>query len=146
MRHNVRDDVGDETRRNDSKDPDKEGDTSRNRLGVMPCSSDNKEESDPRISPLLAPDHTGLPPATIVVAGFDPLHDDGVKYAQNLRKAGVTVDLLDYPEMVHGFMNVGRIFPQTAEAFQRVIEIQRRYLPMQGGTPPSAMTSGDIGP
>ncbi|KAF5241077.1 hypothetical protein FANTH_9295 [Fusarium anthophilum] len=46
---------------------------------------------DIRISPLLAKDHSGLPPAYIQVAGADPLRDDGFAYAERLQKAGIPV-------------------------------------------------------
>jgi acetyl esterase len=83
---------------------------------------------DPGISPLHAADHAGLPPATIVVAGHDPLHDEGVMYAERLRQAGVPVDLFDYPRMVHGFANVPRLFGETVTALGEVVTAQRRYL------------------
>jgi acetyl esterase len=46
---------------------------------------------DPEVSPILTEDLTGLPPAVIINAEFDPLRDDGILYAAKLRKAGVKV-------------------------------------------------------
>ncbi len=47
------------------------------------------DKTDPRISPLLAKDFSSLPPAYITTAEYDPLHDEGVRYAEKLRAAGV---------------------------------------------------------
>jgi len=59
----------------------------------------------PDISPLRAT-LTGLPPAHIVVAGNDLLHDEGIAYADSLRVAGVPVTVTDYPSQVHGFFRL----------------------------------------
>ncbi|WP_405802175.1 alpha/beta hydrolase fold domain-containing protein [Streptomyces sp. NBC_01506] len=83
---------------------------------------------EPEISPLHAPSHAGLPPTTIVVAGHDPLHDEGVMYAERLREAGVPVELFDYPRMVHGFANAPHLFRETAAALGEVVTAQRRWL------------------
>jgi len=72
--------------------------------------------SDPRLSPLLAPDLSGLPPATVMLAGFDPLHDEGLAYAQKLRAAGVAVEIADYSDMPHSFVYLQAIVPQAHEA------------------------------
>jgi acetyl esterase len=61
------------------------------------------DPADPHASPLRADHLRGLPSATIVVAGFDPLRDEGVAYADRLRGDGVAVELLEWPGMVHGF-------------------------------------------
>ena len=58
-------------------------------------------------SPLLAPDKSGVAPALIVTAGFDPLRDDGAAYARDLEAAGVEVEYRCYDDMVHGFFGMG---------------------------------------
>src|SRR3954451_15900220 len=66
---------------------------------------DHSRRADPRISPLLAPELEGLPPAYIATALADPLRDEGEAYAERLRAAGVTVALHRHPQ-VHGFFNL----------------------------------------
>jgi acetyl esterase len=61
---------------------------------------------DWRLAPVLAASHAGLPPASILVAGFDPLHDDGVAYADKLRAAGVPVKFTTLPDQIHGFVSM----------------------------------------
>jgi acetyl esterase/lipase len=71
---------------------------------------------DPRLSPVLAQDHSGLPPALVQVAEHDPLREDGVRYADALRAAGVPVRFTEYVGMPHGYLNfpgVCRSAPQA---------------------------------
>ncbi|SEH16077.1 acetyl esterase [Natronorubrum sediminis] len=56
--------------------------------------------------PRLANDLSGLPPATVVTAGFDPLRDDGAAYADRLEEAGVPVTYRNYDDMIHGFFGM----------------------------------------
>ncbi len=62
---------------------------------------------DVRASPLLAEDFSGLPPAVVVTAGFDPLRDEGDAYAARLHEAGVRTIHRCYDDMVHGFFGMG---------------------------------------
>jgi acetyl esterase len=77
---------------------------------------DVTHRSDPRLSPLLAPDLSGLPPAYVVTAGFDPLRDEGKAYADKLDAAGVPVTYVNYPGMVHGFFSFRGLVPKAREA------------------------------
>ncbi len=70
---------------------------------------------DPRVALLNAPDLSGLPPAYIATAGFDPLRDEGEAYAAALCGAGVAVDLRRHPGLIHGFANMTAI-SRTARA------------------------------
>jgi acetyl esterase len=77
---------------------------------------DNVNRDDPRISPLKAQDVAGLAPAFVMLAGFDPLHDEGLLYADRLRQAGVPVTLRDYPDMVHDFIYMVSALPAARAA------------------------------
>jgi len=57
----------------------------------------------------------GCCPAWIAVAGYDPLHDEGVAYAHKLRAAGVAATLARYPGMIHDFFKIGRFVPAVAQ-------------------------------
>lgn len=61
------------------------------------------DPDDPRASPALAPDLSGLPPAVVHLAGFDPLRDEGRRYAARLRASGVPVVLREHGALIHGF-------------------------------------------
>jgi acetyl esterase len=58
-----------------------------------------------RHAPLRTPDLSGVPPAVIVTAGFDPSRDEGLAYYDCLRGAGITSRLLHYPDEAHGFLS-----------------------------------------
>lgn len=73
------------------------------------------DRADPRVSVLRAPDLSGLPPAYVATAGFDPLRDEGEAYAARMREAGVEVTLRRHPGLIHGFANMTAI-SRTANA------------------------------
>lgn len=66
------------------------------------------DRMDVRVSPLFAEDRdfSGLPPAHLVLCGWDPLKDEGRAYASKLAAHGVPVTIREHPGMVHGFMNM----------------------------------------
>lgn len=74
------------------------------------------DREDPRVALLNAPDLSGLPPAYIAVAGFDPLRDEGIAYAERLREAGVQIALRRHPGLVHTFANLTAVCPSARQA------------------------------
>lgn len=66
-----------------------------------------KDAKDFRFAPLIHDDLSNLPPSLILVAGYDPLRDEGIEYARRLIEAGNRVRLTNYEGMVHGFLLMG---------------------------------------
>lgn len=66
--------------------------------------------------PLEARDLSGVAPATVLTAGFDPLIDEGIAYADRLREAGVATEHLHYPGMIHGFVSLPQYFDRASDA------------------------------
>ena len=75
---------------------------------------------DPRVSPLLATDFSGLPPAEIHTAEFDPLRDEGAAYAARLTQAGVRVRHTCHPGMIHHFYGMAGVIPYARTALRAV--------------------------
>ncbi|MGM1058348.1 alpha/beta hydrolase [Saccharothrix sp. Mg75] len=74
------------------------------------------DPAQPYVSPLHAPDHSGLPRALVQVAEHDPIRDDGLRYAAALESAGVPVRATTYVGMPHGYLsfpNACRSAPQA---------------------------------
>jgi acetyl esterase len=83
---------------------------------------------DPRLSPLKAADLSGLAPALVITAGFDPLRDEGNEYAAALRSAGVTVDHRQFDALTHGFAIMAVFGGGSAEATVATISAIRAHL------------------
>jgi acetyl esterase len=71
---------------------------------------------DPRVSPLCAPNLSGLAPALVVTAGFDLLRDEGDAYARALAGAGGVVVLRHFPSLGHGFIHMTGVCPAARAA------------------------------
>jgi len=78
------------------------------------------DAADWRVSPLLAPDLSHLPPAYVLTAGYDPLCDEGDAYAARLAAAGVPVTHRRFPGQVHGFVTNGRVIRAAETALDEV--------------------------
>jgi acetyl esterase len=89
---------------------------------------DWSDHTDPRVTPLMFDDLTGAPPAIVVVAQFDPLRDEGVAYAGLLEHFGVRVELLEAEDMVHGFLSLGALIPETLEIVDDLAVHLHRYV------------------
>ena len=72
--------------------------------------------ADLRLSPLLAKDFKGLPPAFVLTAGYDPLRDEGRAYADRLIEAGIKTTYVNYPGTIHGFFSLTRFLSQGLKA------------------------------
>jgi len=83
---------------------------------------------DPRVSPLLAEDLSGLPPAMVLTGGFDPLRDEGNQYAEALAAAGVAVDHRQFGPVVHAFANFFPLGGASATATAEVVSALRAHL------------------
>lgn len=87
---------------------------------------DPRDRLDPRFSPLLAPLTRSVPPALLILAECDPLHDEGVAYAHHLQAAGVAVELQVYPGMTHDFLRMGALIDEAEQAQQHIAERLKR--------------------
>ncbi|MBV9079072.1 MAG: alpha/beta hydrolase [Methylobacteriaceae bacterium] len=68
---------------------------------------------DARFGPLRESALAGLPPARIHVAEYDPVRDDGARYAERLAGSGVPATLTCHPGMIHFFYGLGRLVPRS---------------------------------
>ncbi|MCB1387958.1 MAG: alpha/beta hydrolase fold domain-containing protein [Rhodobacteraceae bacterium] len=84
--------------------------------------------TNPRIAPLVAETHAGLPPAYVAVAQNDPLRDSGLAYAEALRNAGVPVEVSKGEGLIHGYMRA----MEWCEASRESLKAMAAWLKAQG--------------
>lgn len=91
-----------------------------------------REQADFRVAPLLAERHDNLPPALVLVAGYDPLRDEGIEYVDRLIAAGTPATLVEYAGLAHGFVSMAGVIDaarlavdQLAGAWKRALAARR---------------------
>ena len=82
--------------------------------------NDPSEADDVRVSPMKEPDLSGLAPAIVVTAGFDPLRDQGEAYAQKLKAAGVSVEYRCENSLPHAFTAMTGVVPAAKQACEKI--------------------------
>ncbi len=90
-----------------------------------------EDRLNPLASPMLAKDLSGLPPALIITAEYDPLRDEGEQYGQKLREAGVLVTISRYDGMIHGFFGMTGIIDKAHDAVAEASQALRKAFAKQ---------------
>ncbi|MDQ6684860.1 MAG: alpha/beta hydrolase [Pseudomonadota bacterium] len=91
---------------------------------------DRAADLDWRASPLLRTDLGGLPPALVLTAGFDPLLDEGLDYADALVRAGNAATYICFARQIHGFITMGKILDEADTAVRLcAAELARQLAP-----------------
>jgi acetyl esterase len=87
-----------------------------------------KDRADWRASPLRAADLSGVAPALVLTASYDPLCDEGVAYAERLEREGVHVVHLHFSDQLHGFVGQGRIIRAGTMALDMMAAALKKVL------------------
>lgn len=82
----------------------------------------DQDWNDPRVAPIFSDRLAGQPEALIVIAGHDPLWDDGLAYAKLLQQAGGQAEVVEFPGQVHAFVSITDVIPQGNQALHRVAD------------------------
>jgi len=85
--------------------------------------SDKSDISNSYCVPLQAKDLTNLPPALVITVEFDPLRDEGEKYAEHLENAGINTKYICYPGLIHGFFDLCHISKRANQSCCEIIEL-----------------------
>lgn len=88
----------------------------------------DQDRTDPRVSPLHAGDLSGVAPAFVLTAEFDPLRDEGEAYAARLEDAGVEVAARRYDGMIHAFFGLRGAIDRADEALDEAAAALTRAL------------------
>ena len=78
--------------------------------------AERAHRADWRASPLLRGDLSNLPPSLVLTAGYDPLRDEGLAYAQRLSEAGNRATQVCFERQIHGFITMGRVIAEAHSA------------------------------
>ena len=94
--------------------------------------ADLGQAADPRASPLRAADLSGLPPALVFTAGFDPLRDEGRAYADRMAQSNVKTYHREFDSLIHGFVGMRGALPAAARAMDDMVATLRHELARLG--------------
>jgi acetyl esterase/lipase len=83
------------------------------------CLAD-QDRRDPRLSPLRQKDFSGLPPALIHAAEFDPFRDETIAYGELLRQAGIAATATCHEGMIHQFYAFSKLIPKGGAALTAI--------------------------
>lgn len=75
------------------------------------------DPKSPEISPLYVKNLDQMPTTFVMTAGYDPLRDEGLIYAEKLKSLGVTVRHYHFDNLIHGFINFGKLIPHEMQVF-----------------------------
>lgn len=89
---------------------------------------DTRHDLDWRASPLLHADLSGLPSALVLTAGYDPLRDEGMAYAEALTAAGNRAAYVCFERQIHGFITMGKVLDEAGTAIALCTAELRRAL------------------
>jgi acetyl esterase len=81
----------------------------------------------PYAAPMRVTNHAGLPPAFLIAAGLDPLHDDCSDYAAKLKTSGVAAEVRDEPLLIHAFLRARHMSEPAAKSFAAIIAAIKRF-------------------
>ncbi|OBS12230.1 carboxylesterase [Elizabethkingia miricola] len=79
-----------------------------------------EDKQNPLAVPVLIEDFKHTPPTQVLLAGHDPLHDDGKILVENLKASGVETEVVIYEEMIHGFMHMDSAFTEVQDAVEKI--------------------------
>jgi acetyl esterase len=91
------------------------------------------QASDPRASPMLGDDFSGLAPAIVVTAALDPLRDEGEEYAHALREAGTPVVFRRFSGFIHAFIGGVGVSRDCREALVEIAGATRAVFALESG-------------
>ncbi|TGM90481.1 alpha/beta hydrolase [Leptospira licerasiae] len=80
----------------------------------------SKDWKDPRVTPFQQSNFSHTPKTYMLIAGFDPLQDEGLAYADLLQKAKIKLEIKIYETLIHGFFNLGRSVPEAKNALDQI--------------------------
>ncbi len=93
--------------------------------------SDPSDASNPYAAPMQAADLSGLPPALVVTAEYDPLCDEGEAYGARLKAAGVPTTCTRYDGMIHGFFGMWGAMDKGMRAIEEASAALRKSFGMK---------------